>query len=235
MKKHPVKITIVAMAIIGMTAAIAGAADTAQPSAKVTAQCTDIVVSGDYGVWTTVLKNTIKCANQKDLFIDVSLVSELMTRTRAKSKGGKEDTASAEAGIEVRVVIDENPNNLAAPGVITFAKRYQELSAIFQGLLTDSDAPDANVCLSADVNTGAITIDPNCLRPEEVELILETMTANSFNFIVENVTSGVHTIEVQVRPSAEAIEGDASASAVVGAGSVTVEEVRCIKDEDLII
>jgi hypothetical protein len=206
--------------------------DSNHPSAKATAQCSNITISAENGEWTTILSNTIKCSNKKDLFIDVSIVSQLTTRTRAKSKAGREDTAAAEAGVEVRVVIDEDANNLADPGVIVFAKRKQQLSAIFQGLLTD---PEGNVCLSVDPCTGAIVIDANCLQDEEVELILETMTANSFNFIVPDVTTGLHKLEVQVRPSAVTLVGDADAAAIVGPASVTIEEVRCIKNEDIVI
>ncbi len=181
--------------------------------------------------WTTLLSNTIHTSNQKSLFVDVSLESGLFTRTLVRSKGGNKDTSMAEATIQVRVMVDGEE---AYPGSVTFASRMQELSAVFQGLLTDEEG---NVCLSADPDTGVITIDEECLRPEEVELILRTMSANSFNFITHPLESGVHSVDVQVRIWTDAAyqEGEAEAAATVGKGSFTVEEVRLIQNEDIVL
>lgn len=210
------------------------------PAAKATAQFTPISVlnSSTQGVneageaeWTTLLSNTIHTSNQKSLFVDVSLECGLFTRTLVKSKAGNKDTSSANATIQVRVVVDGQE---AYPGAVVFASRMQEMSAVFQGLLTDADG---NVCLFADPDTGAITIDEECLQPEELDLILETMTANSFNFTTQPLESGVHSVDVQVRINTGASfqEGDAEAAAAVGKGSFTVEEVRLIKDEDIVL
>lgn len=189
-----------------------------QPASKVTAKVGDIQFVGPEDVWITILSNTLKTANQKDLFIDVSLESMLYTRTNAKSKGGKKDTAVAEAGIAIQVLIDGQP---AYPGVVIFAKREQTLSATFQGLIAD--------CIDEE---GHLFLDDDCLQDEEVELILRTMSANAFNFIQDDLSSGTHLIEVQAKINT-ATDGDADAEALVGKGSVTVQEVRLIKNEDI--
>ncbi len=108
------------------------------------------------------------------------------------------------------------------------------MTAKLQGLLTDEDG---NVCLSADPDTGAITIDEECLLPEEIELILDTMSVNSFNFITGSLSSGYHLIEVQamIDTDTSVQEGTAEAKATIGKGSVTVEEIRLIKDEDVVL
>jgi hypothetical protein len=237
---------MVALMVLGLTLGVTTLPAFAQnpegghPSAKATTQFTAISVldSSAQGIdpngepeWTTLLSNTIHTSSQKSLFIDVSLECGLFTRTQVKSKGGNKDTSSASATIQVRVMVD---NEEAYPGSVVFASRMQQLSAVFQGLLTDAEG---NVCLSADPDTGDITIDEDCLQPEELELILDTMTANSFNFVTQPLESGVHSVDIQVRiKTGDSFdEGQAEAAATVGKGTFTVEEVRLIKNEDIVL
>ena len=188
-------------------------------SAKATAQIAELHVISqttgdpDSSGWTSILDQTIKTANKKDLFIDASLLSALYTKTNVKSKGVK-DTSSALAVVWLKVTVDGEP---AFPGAIVYNARYQELSATLQGII---------------VSTDPIVIGD----PEEIELIIATMSANSFNFIVQDLSSGMHTVEVWAKCStdADSMEGDAKALAVIGLGSVTIEEVRMVKDEDAV-
>ena len=194
-------------------------------SAKATAQIAEVHVlsqttSGtDTSGWTSILDQTIKTANKKDLFIDASLLSALYTKTNVKSKGGIKDTSSALAVVWLKVEVDGEP---AFPGAIVYNARYQELSATLQGIIE-----------SVDPDTGALTIED----PEEIELIIATMSANSFNFIVPDLSSGMHEVVVWAKCSTDAdiMEGDANAIAVIGLGSVTVEEVRMVKNENVIV
>lgn len=205
-----------------------------QPAAKATAVVGGIWLVGPTS-WTTVMANEIKTANHKDLFVNVSLESALLTKTQVKSKGGKPDTSSASATIRVRVLCDgvaAMPGYMDAdgddePDGIVFNHREQELTATFQGLL-DS-------CLEIDPDTGEIVIVEECLQPEELELLLRTMSANSFSFIIPDLGSGIHTVAVQamIDTKAKAQEGSAEAEAYIGHGSVTVQEVRMIRNEDL--
>jgi hypothetical protein len=199
-----------------------------QPGSKATAQVGQISVLGSDGAesvgeWQTILSNTVHTSQQKDLFIGVSLECGLTTRTLSKSKGGNKDTSMADASVGIRVLVDGVE---AAPGDVTFCKRSQTLSATFQGLIDG--------CLSID-DLGNIVLDEECLLPEEIELILDTMSANTFNFLHADAGVGTHMIEVQARidldSSAEA--GEAEARATLGKGSLTVEEVRLIVGEDI--
>ena len=93
--------------------------------------------------------------------------------------------------------------------------------------------------MTVDDNNNVI-IDPNLVEEEEIELILETTTANSFNFVKDDLSSGVHTIEVQARigfpvDKNTSQQGQTEARGMIGKGSVTVEEVRLIKDEDILL
>ena len=204
-----------------------------QPSAKATANIgyigvvTNIVgganTSGTNVLdWQTILQNTIKTPNQKDLIIGVSAEVGLLTDTLVRSKNAVSDTSMATAGVEIRVLID---GNLALPGTVTFGRRTQTLTAKFQGIIDG--------CLT-NVN-GIIVIDPLCVQPEELQLILDTMNANHFNFIAADLEAGVHSVAVQARITAggSAQEGSYKARGLIGLGSLTVEEVRFIKDEDI--
>lgn len=190
--------------------------------------------SADSG-WATVLKAQIKTANQKDLFINPSLQCGIVTDTTVKSLNGSLDTAEARGTIRVRVQITApdgstryaEPNGTGATADpaerntdgLVYCDRIQTLKAKFSGLNCD-----------ADLVTGEVT----CADPEELQLILKTLNANSFNFVAADVASGVHTIEIQARTSAnigvDSQNGSlAGAEAFIGAGSATIEEVRMIQ------
>jgi hypothetical protein len=219
----------VAAVLVIVLAMGVGTASSALPSAKATANVGNIAILDNTGMeWTPILSNTLKTPNQKDLFIDVSLECGLYTRTLVKS-GGSRDTSVAEAGVYVQVLVDEGtPNQVVAyPGEVVFCRRTQTLSALFGGILESC----------TDVNgDGTITNDECTWTDEELELILDTMNANAFNFVLDDLGPGEHTVTVQARISteAEAGAGVADAKATIGKGSMTVEEVRLIKNEDIL-
>jgi hypothetical protein len=73
------------------------------------------------------------------------------------------------------------------------------------------------------------------LLPEETKLILDTMSANTFNFLHADAGVGTHLLEVQARIDLEASAetGKAEARAMLGKGSLTLEAVRLIVGEDI--
>ncbi len=229
------KLSIVCLAVVMAVAFGYGSAFAA--SAKVTAKCGDISVitmAGDATDYTTIFTQTIKTAQQKDLFIDVSLECGLTTNTKVASKTLARATAEAEAVVKVQVLVDGtmDGNEVALPGEIIFARRHQKLIAEFAG--------DISGAISVD--DGILVIDLELIEPETLQLILNTMNANSFNFIVKDLLAGTHTIQVQAKliyvdGDAEEIydtaETGAMSNAYLGMGSVTIEEVRMIKDEEV--
>ena len=208
--------------VVGVVVTGVGVAATSQPSAKATAQVGDIAILDSQAMsWTTILENDIKTPNMKDLFIDVSLECGLYTDTTVKSKLGVEDISMAEAGVTVKVLVDGQP---AYPGEVVFCNRMQQLRAKFGGIMSCTD-------VNGD---GVITVDECTWTDEELQLVLRTMNANAFNFILDDLTPGVHTVAVQARIVTTAdVPGDTLSWATIGKGSVTVEEVRMIKDEDI--
>lgn len=152
--------------------------------------------------------------SNKTLYTDVSLECGLSTKTKVKSKNGVADTSIASSSVEVKVLID---GVRAEPGVVNCCRRTQELTAEFQGLIDG--------CMTVDEFNNVI-IDPDCVTPETLELILDTMNANSFNFIMPMQT-GDHTVEVWTRISlSDEIADKTKATATIGKGSIVVEEVN---------
>jgi hypothetical protein len=143
-----------------------------------------------------------------------------------KSSKGVPDVSSANAGIDVKVLVDGVE---AAPGVVVFDKRTQQLSATLGGYYTN--CTDAN----GDGITDVLT---ECqLAPEEVGLLLDTTAAHHFNFIQSNLGQGTHSVVVKAKisNSTAVTNGTASASALLGKGSLSVETVQAVNSADGII
>lgn len=218
--------TIVAALLAGMCAASA----LAQPSAKFGGSVGEIAMVGPTHSWDKVLSTTIKTANQKDLIVGVSMETGITTDTLVKSKGGTSDTSVAAGTVKVRVLVDRDGNGvldpeteMAAPGEVTFDMREQTLMAKLGGI------PDCT-----DVNGDGIYQISECtLTEEEIQLILKTMAAHHFNFIVANLPPGEHAVEVQAEITTNTSQqtGSANARAWIGLGSLTVEEVRGVSGE----
>ncbi len=227
-------------AIVALTYADPGEGS---PSAKVTAMVGGINLltasaEGNQGAspWAMVMENTLHTSSQKDLFIDVSLEVGLYTNTFVADGGnggngngghGGPSKSTASAAVKVKVLVDGVE---ALPGEVVFGSRTQTLEANFQGFIAD--------CLIIDPETGEIELDEDCVDPETLSLVLETMHAASFNFLLADPGVGTHTIQVLCQSViTTATDGNddntAEASALVGKGSVTVEKVRLAIGDDI--
>lgn len=192
--------------------------------------------------WKTVLTTHIKTPNGKELAIGASLQCGLVTDTTVRSKNGDLDSSASRGKIAVRVKITQpdgsvayampdNGADLPADGTlpiplnsegVTYCDRYQKLAARFSGLNC-----------TADLLTGVVT----CEDPEELQLVLRTLNANHFNFLFANATPGIQKVELQARAQAGMALGgtrlgDAGAEAFVGAGALSVETIRLVRDAD---
>jgi hypothetical protein len=202
------------------------------------------------GSWTTVFTQAIHTANDHDVYISPSFEVGLTTNTAVMSKKLARAIANAEAQVKVRVMLDGNEVD---PGEVIYSKREQTLIAEFAGFY---DLWDAECVQTTTNDDGAITgitfSDADaCFDAEYLQLILNTMAAHTFNFIATDVTSGDHTIQVQVmltydlgdgldiydRPDLEddvLAHGMAGSQAWIGKGSVLIDVVRMVKGEDVI-
>jgi hypothetical protein len=208
------------------TGKLAAAPTAGQPSAKFAFSTSELDLikstSGTSG-WVTILSAPIKMPAAKELFVSASVEAGLFTQTLVRSKNLKKDTSTASVAIQVQALIDTTP---VPPGVVTYAARTQTLSATLEGAIGG--------CLSTVTNadgTTSIVVDQNCVTPEEIELILSTLNAASFNFVASNVPVGTHVLSLQARisSSTSAQTGSASATALVGKGTMIAETVRAAK------
>ena len=188
--------------------------------------------------WVNILTTHIKTPNAKELAMGVSLQCGLVTDTTVRSKNGDLDSSAARGRIRVRVEITQpdgsvvygQPDNGAdlstdipfASGEVeglTFCDRYQKLEAKFSGL----------TCTANEY--GEVT----CATPEELRLIMKTLNAQHFNFLHANAVPGIHRVTVQARAQAGIKLGGtqlgaAGAEAFAGAGALSVETIRLIKN-----
>lgn len=224
-------VTAISIALLGSAIAFA---QNGVPGAKAGATIRNLSCTypadGLYDQWFNVGGPiTMKVNNVNELFIDVSVQTGLYTDTRVSTK--KDATsglpvtseARARAGVEVRVVIDNNTSVPVSPGIVTFDQRIQTLSATLGEALT-----------GCSINSDTSLVECTGLTDQEIRLILETLGAHSFNFIGMNVGVGVHTVQVQYRLNKNAVDDDISSTAIAkacaGLGSVTVQSVRMAND-----
>ncbi len=186
---------------------------------------------------------SVHCANWKEVLIGVSSQVNLVTFTQAKGKNGAgTSTAIAEGAVRVGVTVvpagtpdpcaaawaDESL--FAAPGVVTFASRRQELSVdvdldvvgSIPGICDEACIAD-NLGIEGDVT---------------VALGLDTTAAHHFNFVAADMYSGwfdvvaCYDLSALAEVDGPAIDADTAAysKTALGPRIVTVQEVHATKD-----
>jgi len=224
-----------AVAALAMAAPLSSLAGSTNASAKATLQTSYLNVLGPItnstagsgpisSGWQTVLEQNLKMANNHDLVINAAFEVGLYTATTVSSKLMVTDTSTATASVKVRALVDGLE---AAPGEIVYGKRTQQLSATLEGAIAG--------CLSIVTNGAGglqIVLDTNCVLPEVVGLLQDTVTANSFVFAAPNLSSGFHNVQIQAKIDAlgDHQNGTFTAAALVGKGTMTAESVRLAQD-----
>ncbi len=166
---------------------------------------------------------TIKTPNssQTALLITPSLVTGLFTDTNISggNGGGKnsQTSASSYAGITVKVDLDGSPVAPDMGSGVMYDARFQEISTNLFSVISE--------CTTA--------------TPCNLNLLLSTLSAHSFNFVAPSVGGGDHTVTVSwtlscytvsdtgvTSISCSQVLGSTSAAGCAGPGSVTVEQVQ---------
>jgi hypothetical protein len=226
---------IAAAMLFAAAVPVAALADSTNASAKVTLQTSYLNVLGPVTAgtgttsnissgWQVVLEQAIKTANNHDLLINAGFEVGLLTQTTVSSKNMVTDTATATASIKVRALVDGVE---AAPGEVAYGKRTQTLSATLEGAIAG--------CLSIITNGAGglqIVLNTNCVQPEVIGLLDDSVSANSFLFAAPNLSSGFHDIQIQARIDAlgDNQNGSFTATGLLGKGTMTAESVRLAKD-----
>ncbi len=242
MKKLTFAVTGAALSLLLVGTALAA------PATSNAVGMANVNVLSQANAWEdSILSSSIKTSEQKDLIAGVSLECGLYTRTKVAGKKGSKSTSNAHAKVEVAVIIDMGTadERYAAPGLVTFCEREQELSAILGGVLES-----CTVLVDPDTGEGGFTKEDCDFTDEEIELVLRTMNANHFNFILTDLgAAGAegHTVDVRARVATvetgstsdgntgDADDGsyEAEANATIGNGSLVVDEVRLARSINL--
>lgn len=198
-----------------------------------------------------------------DVSLEGTIVTDTLVRSKNGKADTSTAEAAIEARVFLQKVIgtdaDGNPvvseeRIYAYPdgegGGVVFLKRTQELMGKFQGVfeqcaewddagttcLTFQDnSATGNDCVSVNPETNAVTVDSNCaLDYEEVQLVLDTTSANAFNFIVANLDSGEYlvTLQASVTSNSDYTNGDSRAMGLIRWGSMVIDESRFIQGAD---
>ena len=174
---------------------------------------------------------TIKVPQDKELLVGVSAEVLLVTDTSIKGKDGGTARALAYAGAEVTVgacPVDGGDCQIAAPGSVVLADRFQILEGTLGGVLTN--CTDSN-------GDGDIDLSDCELTDEEISLVIDTLSSHHFNFVLEDMDQGDYNIVALFGTAAcneISSDGDAEAFAfavaAIGKSMVTVQQVRATKN-----
>lgn len=181
--------------------------------------------SGLVSIITTGLANS----QAASYLVNASLVTGLLTNTTVTSNGGTKSSGSATGSVQVGVIIDGNfdsngqylgGGSYAYPGMLSFDTRAQTLTATLGQALSGCTIVNGIAqCTS--------------FTQEQIQLVLDTTSAHSFEFILPNVgvapSSAPHRVDVVAQVTSSTLSsglGSALASACYGAGSIVVDAVR---------
>ena len=204
--------------------------------------CHDIFSGASVAVtpdnFVTIMKAPMKVSNSQSLFVSPSLVTGLYTNTTVRTKPGTSSTAVAQGGVYMRAVLTDafgNVVEIADPVAICTNDILgcQASSSGAFGVVLDSRVQTLSQTISDCVVTvvvGGVGGSGTCTFDLTTQLILQTTSAHTFNFIFPNVGVGSYNVEVQVAvdSNATASGGTAVGAAAFGLGSMTVESVRLV-------
>jgi len=205
--------------------------------------CHDIFSGASVAVtadnFATIMSTSMKVSNSQSLFVSPSLVTGLYTNTATKTHTGSSSTATASGGVYMRAVLTDAAGNvvkIADPVAVCTNDILgcQASSSGDFGVTLDSRVQTLTQTLSqcvVNVVVGGVAGSGTCDFDLTTQLILQTTSAHTFNFIFPSVGQGTYNVAIQVAVNSGAtVGGNATAvgAAAFGLGSVTVESVRLV-------
>lgn len=204
------------------------------------ATCADVFTGAAIQVeadnFIPIMSAPMKVSNSQSIFVSPSLVTGLYTNTTTKTHTGSTSTSVAAGSVYMRAVL-KDPNTgavleIADPVAICTNDILgcQASSSGDFGVTLDSRVQTLSQTLSACVVTVDTGAAGTCSFDSTIQLILQTTSAHTFNFIFPNVGVGNYNvvIEVAVNSGATTTSGTAVGAAAFGLGSMTVESVRLV-------
>jgi hypothetical protein len=189
------------------------------------------------GAWIEIMAKPMKLSNSQSLFVSPSLVTGLYTQTRTKTNDGSTSTAQAMGAVYLRaVLIPANGSDpiIAEPLNLCSASVFGCQAVNNQwGVVLDSRIQTLSQSIT-DCTVLVGGVSGTCDFSSTIDLILQTASAHTFNFIFPSVGQGTYTIKIYAAlgsgASILAGSGSAVGAAAFGLGSVTAESVRLVHD-----
>jgi hypothetical protein len=196
-----------------------------------TTECTPVVD----GTVCSMLSAPIKTSNGNGvtLLVTPSMVTGLFTNTKINTTVS---SSTADIGIEVCLTVDGTTDGiLPKGGCVVYDQRFQQLSSgLFSQIascavinlpvqcMVDSDCAGFNDGATFSCVGGLCQGIPNACN---LDLILSTLSAHSFNFVV-SVPGGQHTVKAVWKLTGVNTSGNASVAACTGPGTLTVTQTK---------
>jgi hypothetical protein len=185
--------------------------------------------------FVTIMSAPMKVSNSQSLFVSPSLVTGLYTSTSVSTKPGTKSSSTAEGGVYLRAVLTDGAGNIlqiADPVAICtndILGCHGTPGGVY-GVVLDNRIQTLTQSINDCVVTVGLT-SGSCTFDLTTQLILDTTSAHTFNFIFPNVGVGSYNVAVQAAVDANANvsgSGTAVGAAAFGLGSLTVESVRLV-------
>lgn len=226
MKKGTSLAVVVLMVLFGTTLAVAQSSGSFSATGT-SAACQISEQDGSFGNSGTTLTSftaSVQTSNGNgvSLLIRPSLVTGLFTQTKISTVIPE---ATADVGIQVCVDVADTTAPVYPSRCITYDQRFQQISSQLFSQLEE--------CTIVDPLSGAVTLNPLC----DFDLILSTLSAHSFDFVVPNVGQGDHAVTVSwtVTGAEDNLSTKGSkGAACVGPGMLTITQVKNFKQNSLI-
>jgi len=202
-------------------------------------------LSGGTGTTVFVANISTPSGNGTTLDIRPAFVTGLFTDTKISTTI---PTATADIGIEVCVTVDGKGNadgaGIKPTDCVVYDQRFQQISSnLFSQLAECTMAPTTTVCTTdancASLGTGftcgipagatsGVCVGPNPLC--DFDLILSTLSAHSFDFVVPVSNGKPHKIEASWKVIGSGATPGAHVNSCVGPGIVSVEQVKVFQN-----
>jgi hypothetical protein len=180
------------------------------------------------GSFCGLMSSSIKTSSGSGVTLKVtpSLVTGLFTDTNVTSNKNTSgiSTEFADVGVQVCVTVDAAaPATVKPPSCVIYDQRFQQLSTNLFSVVSGCALTTAAACCATNTCTTATDIN-SCGLNCNIDLILSTLSAHSFDFVVP-VGGGQHTLTATWSVFGSNSAGGTTA-ACVGPGVITVEQVK---------
>jgi len=187
--------------------------------------------------FAAIMTTSLHASNSQSFFVSPSLVTGLYTQTKTKGNPGNgTSTAVAAGGVYLRAVIQNTatdeiqvgyPVAMCTPDILGCYADKEGSKGVTLDSRVQTLSQDISECIVNDLSGSQIG---TCTFDLTTNLILQTTSAHTFNFIFPKVGQGDYIVQIQaaVNANAAATGGTAVGAAAYGLGSVTVESVRLV-------